>query len=178
MVLTKRDLSKRFETSLLGEVTISALVTAAVLIAVVWNLPDSAIRRSVVPTLRPAAAPFGLEQVWSMYAPEPIQRLEVVEVHVLMADGEDRLWTVDRESSPGGPISWHLWYKFKEQVIRQESIRAGLAEWVVHKLTRPGEHPVRVEIIARTTDLDPPGQHSVPTTQLETLYEEALGERR
>lgn len=178
MVLTKRDLSKRFETSLLGEVTISAVVTAILLIAVVWNLPDSAIRRSVMPTLRPAAAPFGLEQVWSMYSPEPIRRLEVVEVHVSMADGQDRMWAFDRADSAGGPLSWHLWYKFKEQVIRQDNLRPRLADWVVQELTRPGEHPQRVEIIVRTTDLVAPGQYAVPTTKVETLYEQTLGERR
>lgn len=175
MVLTKPDLSKRFEKSFVGEVVISALVTTAVLIAVVWNLPDSEIRRSATATLTPLATSTGLEQVWTMYAPEPIVRTEVLEVHVTMADGGDRMWTFDRDAYRGGPLFWYHWQKFKEQTIRLEHIRAGLAEWVVDQLTTPDEDPVRVQILFRTRDLAAPGQGLAPTTQVETLYDRRLG---
>ena len=174
MVLTKRDLSKRFETSFLGEVVISVAVTAIVLIAVVWNLPDSEIRRSAIPTLTPLAASTGLEQVWSMYAPDPIQRTEILEVHVTMADGSDRLWTFQRGDYVGGPLFWYHWQKFKEQVIRQPGTRAGLADWAVHQLTRPDEHATRVQVVFRTIGLVAPGEETPPTTTVETLYERAL----
>ena len=175
MVLTKRDLSKRFETSFLGEVVISAAVTAIVLIAVVWNLPDSEIRRSALPTLTPLAATAGLEQVWTMYAPEPIQRTEILEVHVTMADGSDRMWTFQRGDYVGGPLFWYHWQKLKEQVIRQPGTRAGLADWVVHQLTRPDEHPIRVQVVFRAIDLVAPGQQTAPATEVKTLYERSLG---
>lgn len=174
MVLTKRDLSKSFETSFLGEVVISVVVTAIILITVVWNLPDSEIRRSAIPTLAPLAAPTGLEQVWSMYAPDPIQRTEIVEVHVTMADGGDRLWTFQRGDYVGGPLFWYHWQKFKEQVIRLPGTRAGLADWVVHQLTRPDEHPVRVQVVFRAVDLVAPGQETLSATTVETLYERTL----
>ena len=57
--------------SLAGEVLISALVTTALIIAVVWNLPESEVKRGVEPTLRPLAISSGTEQVWRMYAPTP-----------------------------------------------------------------------------------------------------------
>jgi len=174
VVLTKRDLSKRFETSFLGEVVISVAVTAIVLIAVVWNLPDSEVRRSAIPTLTPLAAPTGLEQVWSMYAPDPIQRTEILEVHVTMADGSDRLWSFERGDYVGGPLFWYHWQKFKEQAIRQPGTRAGLADWVVHQLTGPDEHAVRVEVVFRAIDLVPPGRQTAPATEVKTLYERNL----
>jgi hypothetical protein len=174
VVLTKRDLSKRFETSFLGEVVISVAVTAIVLIAVVWNLPDAEIRRSAIPTLTPLAASTGLEQVWSMYAPDPISRTEIVEVHVTMADGSDRPWTFQRDDYVGGPLFWYHWQKFKEQVIRLPGTREGLANWVVHQLTRPDENPVRVQIIFRAIGLPAPGQQTPPASSVETLYERSL----
>ena len=72
-------LSERFEKSFVGEVLISALVTAALIIALVWNLPDSEIKRSAKPALEPLATSSGLEQVWQMYAPDPVRRLEILE---------------------------------------------------------------------------------------------------
>jgi hypothetical protein len=176
VVLTRRDLSKRFETSLVGEAAISAFVTVVVLVGVVWNLPDSEVKRTVQPTLRPAAAPLGLEQGWAMYAPNPITRREVLEVRVTMSDGQDRVWTFDRSDYVGGPLFWYHWQKFKEQVIRQKSIQSGLADWVVRELTDPDEHPRDVEIILRTTELKDPGDNTPPTSAVETLYQRNLGE--
>lgn len=174
MVLTKADLSKRFETSFLGEVVISVAVTAIVLIAVVWNLPDSEIRRSAMPTLTPLAATAGLEQIWSMYAPDPIRRTEILEVHVTMADGSDRVWTFQSGDYVGGPLFWYHWQKLKEQVIRQPDTRAGLADWVVHQQTGPDNHAVRVQVVFRAVDLVAPGQDTPPATSVETLYQRTL----
>jgi hypothetical protein len=174
VVLTKAHLSKRFETSLIGEVVLSVLVTAVFVVAVVWNLPDSEVRRSAIPTLAPLAGSTGLEQVWSMYAPDPIQRTEILEVHVTMADGSDRLWTFQRGDYIGGPLFWYHWQKFKEQVIRVDGVRAGLADWVVRELTGPDEHPARVQVVFRTEELVAPGKQAVPATSVETLYERVL----
>jgi hypothetical protein len=88
--------SERFEKSFAGEVLISALVTAALTIGVVFNLPDSAIKNSAMPALDPLATSSGADQIWRMYAPDPIQRTEVLEIHVTMADGGDRVWSFNK----------------------------------------------------------------------------------
>jgi len=163
-------LSLRFEKSLAGEVLISAVVTAALIIAVVWNLPDSEVKRSAQPALRPLAVASGTEQVWQMYAPDPIKRTEILEVHVTMADGSDRVWSFSKGDRFLGPFHWYHWQKLKEQAIRQPDIRAGLAMWVVRHVTTSGERPVRVEMILHTTDLLPPGKTGIPSTETQTLY--------
>src|SRR5258708_40035259 len=83
-------LQQRFEESLLGEAAISGLVMVILLIAVVWNMPDSDIKRRMSPTLNPIATGFGLDQNWGVFAPEPIRRLETVDVPVTMATGATR----------------------------------------------------------------------------------------
>jgi hypothetical protein len=170
-------LSQRFEKTVAGEALISALVTAALMIAVVWNLPDSDIKRSAQPALAPLAVSSGTDQVWTMYAPDPIKRIEVLEIYVMMADGSDRMWSFNQGDRLIGQFHWYHWQKLKEQVIRQPNIRAGLALWVVRHLTRPGEQPHKVEMILRFEELLPPGKSGMPAIGKQTLYEQDLTAR-
>jgi hypothetical protein len=167
-------IGQRLETSAIGEAVISALVCVVVLIGVVWNLPDSEVKRTLTPTLTPIAEATGLNQVWTMYAPEPISQLETVRVHVTMADGADRVWTIHKGDLVIGPFAWYRWQKLKEQTIRDRDSRAGIAHWVVRELTNPSEHPIRVQMAFRTEDLPPPGTDGPRTTHVETLYNEDL----
>jgi hypothetical protein len=112
-----------------------------------------------------------------MYAPEPISRLETVDVHVTMADGGDRVWTNQRGDRVIGPFAWYRWQKLKENAPREPDIRAGIANWVVRELTEPAEHAVRVQMILRTELLPPPGEVGPGTTTVETLYDETLSGR-
>jgi hypothetical protein len=167
-------LSERFEKSLAGEVLISALVTTALIIAVVWNLPDSEIKRQAKPALEPLATTSGLEQVWQMYAPDPVHRLEILEVHVTMADGSDRVWSFNEGDRVLGPFHWYHWQKLKEQAIRQPDIRPGLSMWVVQHLTMPGDRTVHVQMLFRSKEFAPPGKATTSDFVTETLYDRRL----
>src|SRR5690349_12979251 len=83
---------KAFDRRRIREAAISAMIVVILAIGVVSNLPDSAIARAVYPLLRPAALVSGLDQNWSMFSPTPPQRLEYLEVHVVMASGADKVW--------------------------------------------------------------------------------------
>jgi hypothetical protein len=153
-------LSERFERSVLGEVVISVFVTAVIVTGVVYNLPDSEIRSAAQPVLSPFAGTMSLDTSWAMYAPDPIRRIENLEVHVTMQDGSDRMWSFQKGGRLLGPFSWYHWQKVKEQAIRVPAVRAGLVWWVVHHVTNPREHPVRVRVILKTLTLPPPGQNA------------------
>ena len=165
---------QRFEGSITGEVLISAFVAVAVLIGVVWNLPDAQFTSTLKPTLAPIASATGLEQQWRMYAPEPIRRLEFVSVHVTLADGTDRTWNLQRDNPVTGQFVWYHWQKLKENTVRDASMRSGLCHWVVDQVTSPADHPIRVQMILRTEELLPPGAIGTPKTATETLYDEKL----
>jgi hypothetical protein len=166
--------SERLERSLIGEVLISGLVATALIVALVWNLPDSEIKRSATTTLEPVASATGLDQTWKMYAPDPIRRLEYLDIHVTMADGTDRVWSF-REGDPIlGPFSWYHLQKIKEQAIREQDVRAGFARWAVRQVTQPGERPLRVRMVFRSQDLPPPGQATPDGWHTETLFDETL----
>jgi hypothetical protein len=164
----------RFERSLVGEVLISGLVVVAILIGVVWNLPESQIKQTMTPTLRPIAAATGLQQSWRMYAPEPISALENIEVRVTMADGPDRVWTWSRGDRVIGPFAWYRWQKLKEQTIREPNSRAGIAHWALRELTTSAERPVRVQMLFRSQPLPAPGINALTPVTEQTLYDETL----
>jgi hypothetical protein len=163
---------------LVVEGVIGAVVALIVLIAVVSNLPaGSALKQSLSPVLSPIAMATGLEQYWSMYAPNPPQRLEDLEVHVTMADGADRVWALPldgRDHVVGVAVS-HRWRKLRETLYSDPRSRPALAHWVVGQVSGPSERAVGVQIIVRTETLPAPGQSGRGKTGVETLYKEDLG---
>jgi hypothetical protein len=161
---------------LVAQGAISAVIAAIVLIAVVSNMPaGSALKQSLSPVLTPIANATGLEQYWSMYAPNPPQRLEDLEVHVTMADGADRMWTLplDHDRVVGVAVS-HRWRKLRETLYADPRSRPALAHWVVDQVSGPSQRAVGVQIIVHTETLPPPGQSGRGKTGVETLYKEDL----
>lgn len=163
-------LGVRFERCAVGECLISVLVCVVVLIAAAWNLPDSHLKRSLVKALFPVAESTGLQQKWSMYAPDPISVLEELEVRVTMDDGSDRMWTSRRDDPAITTFTWYRWQKLKEQLIRDKDAVPAFAQWVVRELAAPGEHPVHVAVLVRSQLLRPPGDDRPVDATVRTLY--------
>jgi hypothetical protein len=167
-------LGRRFECSPVGEFVISVLVVVVLVIGVIWSMPDSAFKRLLTPGLQPVATATGLEQDWRMYAPEPLRRVEYVEVRVTMADGAQRMWTNPRGDRLVGAFAWYRWQKLKENLVHEPGIRIGLAHWVIRQLSRPTERAVRVQMTLRAESLPAPGTNSPRNTQSEILYDEIV----
>jgi hypothetical protein len=165
---------KRFGSPRLREAAISTMIVVILAIGVVSNLPDAAITRAVYPLLRPVALASGLDQNWSMFSPTPPQRLEYLEVHVVMANGAVKVWTVPRRNRIMGVAFSHRWRKFKEALMTNADIRPDFAHWVVRQLSGPGDRPVRVDLLVRTQQIPPPGVAGPGQVGVETLYSENL----
>jgi hypothetical protein len=153
---------------------ISCVVVVVLLIGVVWSLPDAEIKSGLTRVLQPVASATGLEQSWRMYSPEPLQRLEFLDVRVTMANGVQRVWTNPRGDRVVGAFEWYHWQKVKENVVHDPGSRVGVAHWVVHRLTGRSERAVRVQMILRTESLPPPGTNVSPVRGEEILYDENL----
>jgi hypothetical protein len=162
------------ERSRVGEFAISVVVVLVLTIGVVWSLPDAEFKRRLTPVLRPVALATGLEQDWRMYAPEPLGRLEFVEVRVTMTNGIQRVWTTPRGDRVVGAFAWYHWQKLKENLVRVPAIRVGMAHWVVHRVTGRSERAARVQMILRTELLPAPGTDSPRAVGEEILYDEIL----
>jgi hypothetical protein len=162
------------ECSRVGEFAISVVVVLVLTIGVVWSLPDAEFKRRLTPVLQPVALATGLEQDWRMYAPEPLGRLEFVEVRVTMTNDVQRVWTTPRGDRVVGAFAWYHWQKLKENLVREPTIRVGMAHWVVHRLTGRSERAARVQMILRTESLPAPGTDSPRAVGEEILYDEIL----
>ena len=109
-----------------------------------------------------------------MYAPEPLGRLEFVEVRVTMTNGVQRVWTPPRSDRVVGAFAWCHWQKLKENLVRVPAIRDDTAHWVIHQVTEGSEHAARVQMVLRTELLPAPGADSPRTVAEEILYDEIL----
>jgi hypothetical protein len=175
MAVRLSTLQQRFEASAWGKVVISGLVVVILLAGVVWNLPGSPIQRSLIPAVKPVAVPMGLDQGWAMYAPNPNMRLDTVEVHVRMANGENRVWTMQPGSRGIG--WWDRWLTLRYAAVLDSSFRPQLARWVVREVTEPNERVVGVAMILRTETLTAPDEPSGEGSRraaMKLLYQENL----
>jgi hypothetical protein len=161
----------RFEQSRAGKVVISILVAVFVLIGVIWNLPESPIGQRLQAVVEPVAAATGLNQYWGMYG-TPTERVETVEVHVVMANGEDRVWTM----RPGDSVGWwDRWILLRRAAMVDAGFRPQLAHWVVRQVAGPNEHPVSVSVVLHTQNLSAPGKPAAGSSvATKVLYQEAL----
>ncbi|MGB6205801.1 hypothetical protein [Mycobacterium sp.] len=164
----------RFESSSFGQAAISGVIVLVLLIGVVWSLPDAEVKRRLAPVLQPIASATGLEQSWRMYAPDPPRRQEFLDVRVTLANGVQRAWTNPRGDRVVGAFAWYHWQKVKENVVHDPASRAGVAHWIVRRLTGRSERAVRVQMILRTESLPAPGTNGSPVPGEETLYDETL----
>lgn len=160
--------------SRIRETAISLVIVVFLAIGVMWNMPASAIKRAVAPILEPIGLSVGLDQNWSLFAPTPPERQENVEVHVAMASGTDKVWTLPRSNQIFGVPFTHRWRKLKETLLTEPEIRADFAHWVVRELTPPGDRAVHVEMLLHSEDIPAPGVKEQGQTAVKSLYREDL----
>jgi hypothetical protein len=160
------------------EIAISVMIVAVLVIGVVGNLPDASLTRAVTPAVDTVAVPLGLEQNWSMYAPNPPRRQENIEVHIAMADGTEKVWTLPRLNPVFGVAFSHRWRRFKESLLTEKQLRPDFVHWVVREMTTPGDHPIRADLLLLTEKIPPPGVSGDGATNVETLYTENLTPNR
>lgn len=170
-------LQERFEESRVGKRVISAIILVILGVQVVWSMPDSAIRRGLMPIVEPANV-INVNERWSMFAPNIGTRVEKFEAHVTMADGSDRVWRLE----PGSRLEKIFWPSrfplMTETAMRQQDGRRELARWIVHELTRPSERPVKVVMMFQFKVLPPPGESSKNPNGFKGIYEEVLTGQR
>jgi len=155
--------------SRLSEVIISILVGAILVISVLSSIPSSTVKSAVAPVVTPIARATGLDQHWGMFSPNPPRVFIQLEVHVVMSNGEDRVWRPqDDDSMPG-----LYWRKIKEEVIKHKQFRPGLASWVIRHLTKPGERPARVFMIATVESVPLPGKGD-PKQDIQIIFDKKL----
>ncbi len=171
-------IQERFEGTTIGQALISALVVAIVLIGIVWSIPSSAIKRTTFPAARPAGVIAGLDQSWSIFAPNPPTVRESISVHVFMPDGSDRVWTVPEGIPVIGQFTSYRWQKLEENLLHTQGISApDFVHWVVRDVTFPQERPARVQVVLESQSMNSPGSDAAQSTERTIVYDETLPAR-
>jgi hypothetical protein len=174
---TRPTLQQRFEESRVGRRIISGIIVVFLGTQVVWSMPDSAIRRGLMPIVEPVNA-IGLNERWSMFAPRISSRVEELEVDVTMADGSTRVWKHLPNSRLEKIFLPDRWDLMAATALRQQDGRIEFGRWVVDRVTGPSDRPVKLVMMFHFRVLPPPGQPSKGATGTKVIYEEVLTGQR
>ncbi|MCP9272022.1 hypothetical protein [Mycolicibacterium arenosum] len=157
--------------SRLREVMVSGFIIIALIVAAVWSIPDSPIKRALNPSLLPVARATGLDQSWRMFSPDPPRAVSEIETYVQFDSGLRRVWTFDRDRDILGSFHYDRWRKLKEQLLNEAQLRPAFAMWVVRQLTQPGEKPLRVWMVRDTRTTPAPGADGPNKRERKLLYD-------
>lgn len=144
-----------------SEIGVSVLIVVLLVVAVVGSIPKSTIKTTAGKITTPVALATGLDQGWGVFAPNPPRIITELEVHVIMSDGEDKVWHLNADRS----LPEYRWRKMKEGVIKYEALRPAFAKWVVREVSDDGDKPVRVLVVLQSETLPLPGKGEPKTSR-------------
>lgn len=138
---------------------VSVLLIIVLAAVVVWNLPDSGLRRSIIPVVTPLMRATGLNQSWTVFAPDPPRlSLEVV-ARIDYSDGTSAQWRPPEGGTLVGPYRTYRWRKWAglARLDTNRKLWGSTATWVAENLDHRGRTPIHVHLVRRWRELPPPG---------------------
>jgi hypothetical protein len=150
---------ERIESSDLGRTLISALIIVVLICLATANLPPSGVQRKLLRASEPYLNVSGLDQNWSVFAPNPPRPFPELRARIRYSDGRIGNW----RRPTGDPLlgaHWDVyWFKWEENLLRDPNrdLWRPAAAWIVRSERRAGRDPVVVTLIRRWRDLSPPG---------------------
>jgi hypothetical protein len=135
----------------------SAALIVTVAVIVLGNMPDVGLMGSLRAATQPIRSATGINQNWRVYSP-PRALSAYVEAHVDYSDGTTSVYPIPGRPGIGTFIDYR-WQKYME-VIRPDSgapFWPAFAKYVADRARAEGRDPVRVTLIRRWAETDPPG---------------------
>jgi hypothetical protein len=108
-------------------------------------------------------AAAGLDQAWSVFAPEPLQHEVVFEAEVLYADGGRTVWRPPRRDPLLAPLGYRL-EMWTSRVVRDDDSQLWrpAASWIARRYADRARPPASVTLRRRWRSLPRPGWLSTP----------------
>ena len=156
-----REAQERFEGSAFGRAAISGLLLFILLALVAANIPTSYLQKKLNNIVLPVRDSLGLDQTWSVFAPEPRSQTFGLYARVAYADGTSDIWTVpsgDPYVSEYRTYHWQKWSEYARLDV-QTSLWEPLAIFIARTYDRPNRHPSEITLVRTWYDLFPPGSH-------------------
>lgn len=150
---------RRLEDHVAGRAVLSAFFVVFLVSVVAWNLPDSGLKTAALPAVRPFVETVGLDQNWSVFAPNPRRLTLDLSARIEFADGTSTTWHLPLHANPIlAPYRTYRWQKWMEHVRSDDS--SGLwdpaAAWLAHVHADEGD-VMRVTLIRHWYDTPAPG---------------------
>jgi hypothetical protein len=138
-------------------VTAFAAITVAAL--VVWNLPGSKLRTELMRAAEPYATATGLDQNWSVFAPNPYRESFELAADITYADGSRSRWAVPVGSDGIGQYWDFRWGKWAEWTAHQANpdLCPATTTYVANRQVEAGLDPVQVDLVSRRRPNARPG---------------------
>jgi hypothetical protein len=142
---------------------ISAFLVFQLTATIIWNLPSSPLKESVIPLLRPYMLPLGLWQCWCMFAPDPMGDTALLESEVIDAKGTRHVYAFPKVADLPW---WHKLTKFRHPkytcnlMMDEYAPHRELAgRYVLRQMSLPPEaYPVHLSLYCKIKSPPPPGQ--------------------
>jgi predicted DCC family thiol-disulfide oxidoreductase YuxK len=155
-----RGWQQRFEESEVGRGILSTLIVVSLIAIVAINLPGSELRRQLLRPGQPYLNALGIDQNWSLFAPNPRRVVLDVSATVAYDDGRTAQWTFPHDGALFGTYRDYRWRKWEENLIsplNAEPLWRPAALWAASHETRVGHAVTRVTLVERYANLEPPG---------------------
>ncbi len=176
---------QRLEESAAGRGMLSTLIVVTLIAIVAINLPQSELRRQLLRPGQPYLNALGVDQNWSLFAPDPRRVVIDVSASVAYDDGRSVRWSFPHDDAVIGTYRDYRWRKWEENLIsplNAAPLWRSAALWAAGQETRSGHAVTGVSLIERFAPLAPPGvTPSVGPTQQRVFYRlrlPAAGARR
>ena len=153
-------MQERLEVSRGGRALISAFVVVTLLAVVAFNLPASELRRQSMRLFEPYMIATGLDQNWSVFAPDPRREVIELQARITYGDGSPpRTWRVPRGNPVIGVYWDYRWLKWAEWMTAEGDphLWKPAAQWITRREHAEGRQPLTVALVRRSYALNPPG---------------------
>jgi hypothetical protein len=148
---------ERFEGTRLGRALISVVVVLAVGGILVVNMPASQLRHDLGQVAFPVVNVFGLDQNWGIFS-QPRTLSAYVYADVDYADGSSSVVALPSGRGITAYVDYR-WQKYEEQIRPDDGQPhwEDYARYVADQARTDGREPVRVSLVRRFADTNPPG---------------------
>lgn len=157
-----RDLltQSRVQPGLVGHALTSGFLLVTLTCLVALNLPRSHLRQTLDKVATPYSKAFGVDQSWSVFAPDPRTSIVAPSARITFADGSTALWSGVVAGNAGVDeyvtSRWQKWGEWLTQE-RYAVLWRPAAEWIASSYASAGRRPVRVQLMRTIFKLPPPG---------------------
>lgn len=158
-------LQHRLEIHPLGRSLISGFIILLLVAMLVSNLPSSALKREVLPGVRPVLDATALTQNWNLFAPDPRNSTLRLAARMTYDDGTTLEWRQPESDPVVGPYRLYRWRKLANNLLsdRRAALWPEVAAWLARTHERDGERPVRVVLLRQFYNAPEPGSGDLRT---------------